>query len=98
MIAPGSVVAGCFALAAFAVAIVAGLAADNPALTILVRAILALAVCYPVGLCIGHLCQRTIESPPPNAEAPLDDEAVAVSTPPEDGTVEAAPAPESIAA
>jgi hypothetical protein len=54
-------VAGCFALAAFAVAVVAGLAGGNPTASILLRALIAMAVCYPVGLIIGVMCQRVVE-------------------------------------
>ena len=67
-------VAGCFALAAFAVAVVAGLAGGNTPSSILVRALMAMVVCYPVGLVIGLVCQRVIEehvkaSPAANAVA-----------------------------
>ncbi|MHC4081368.1 MAG: hypothetical protein ACYS15_18580 [Planctomycetota bacterium] len=54
-------VAGCFALAAFAVAVVAGLAGGNTTSSILVRALIAMIVCYPVGLVIGLVCQHVIE-------------------------------------
>ena len=57
---PSSAIAGCFALSAFAVAVVAGLAAQNPASSILVRALIAMIICYPVGLIIGLICQRLI--------------------------------------
>jgi putative Mn2+ efflux pump MntP len=53
-------IASIFALAAFAIAIAAGLASGNPASAILLRAILAMLVCYPVGLAIGHVAQRLI--------------------------------------
>ena len=65
-------VAGCFALAAFAVAVVAGLAGGNTPSSILVRAIMAMVVCYPVGLVIGLVCQQVIEEhvkAPPAANA-----------------------------
>jgi hypothetical protein len=54
-------VAGCFALAAFAVAVIAGLAGGNASSSILVRALIAMIVCYPVGLIIGLVCQHVIE-------------------------------------
>jgi len=54
-------IAGCFALAAFAVAIVAGLASGNGAASILTRAIYALVGCYPLGLAIGLIAQRVIQ-------------------------------------
>ena len=54
-------IAGCFSLAAFAVAVIAGLAAGNTATSILVRALIAMLVCYPVGLLIGLVCRRVLE-------------------------------------
>jgi hypothetical protein len=54
-------VAGCFALAAFAVAVVAGLAGGNTPSSILLRALMAMIVCYPIGLVIGLVCQHVIE-------------------------------------
>ena len=57
---PSSAIAGCFSLSAFAVAVVAGLFAHNPASSILIRALIAMIVCYPVGLIIGLICQRLI--------------------------------------
>lgn len=54
------VIAGCFGLAAFAVAIIAGLASDNPAAQILLHAVIATLVCYPIGWIAGLICQRVI--------------------------------------
>ena len=75
------VIAGCFALSAFSVAILAGLASENTTAQILQRAVLSMIVCYPVGLIIGMVCERVIVShiraheranpaPDSNAEAP----------------------------
>jgi|SRR4051812_16773738 hypothetical protein len=58
----GKVVAACFALAAFAVAIITGLANDNPASSILVRALTAMFVCYPLGLIVGMVCERVVSA------------------------------------
>ena len=58
--AVSNVVGGCFAMAAFAVAVVAGLAGGNAASSILSRALVAMIVCYPVGLAIGLVCQRVV--------------------------------------
>ena len=55
---PSSAIAGCFSLSAFAVAVVAGLSAQNPVSSILMRALIAMIICYPVGLIIGLICQR----------------------------------------
>lgn len=54
------VIAGCFALSAFAVAILAGLASENPTAQILQRAVISMFVCYPVGLIVGMVCERVI--------------------------------------
>lgn len=58
---PPHVIAGCFALAAFAVAVVAGVASGNPASVVLMRALLAMTLCYPLGLVIGALCHRVVQ-------------------------------------
>jgi len=57
---PSRIVATCFALACFAGAIVAGLAAANSATTILFRGIIVLLVAWPIGLAIGAACEKTI--------------------------------------
>jgi hypothetical protein len=54
------VIASCFALSAFIIAILAGAAADNPAGQIILRALIAMAVCYPVGVIVGVICARVI--------------------------------------
>ncbi len=54
-------VAGCFALAAFTVAVVAGLAGGNTAISILGRALVAMIVCYPLGLMVGMVCRQVIQ-------------------------------------
>lgn len=54
-------VAGCFALAAFAVAVLAGLAGGNTPSLVLVRALIAMMACYPVGLVIGLVCQHVVQ-------------------------------------
>jgi tetrahydromethanopterin S-methyltransferase subunit C len=54
-------IAGCLALAAFAVAVVAGLATSNAASTVLMRAIIAMIACYPIGLAIGLIAQRVVQ-------------------------------------
>ena len=62
MTATGSkAIAGCFALAAFTVAVLAGLAGGNTATSILLRALVAMVACYPLGLVIGVVCQHVIE-------------------------------------
>lgn len=54
------VISACFALASFAVAILAGLASDNPASSVLLRALMAMIICYPLGLVVGLICERLI--------------------------------------
>ena len=58
---PGHVLGGCFAMAAFAVAVVAGLARDNTPSAILLRAVIAMIVCYPVGMLVGMMCRRVLQ-------------------------------------
>jgi hypothetical protein len=79
----GKVIAGCFSLAAFATAIVVGLAAENAATAVLTRALVAMIVCYPVGLVIGVVCDHVIQqqveahvraNPLPDGAAAGDDE------------------------
>jgi hypothetical protein len=52
--------AGSFALAAFAVAVLAGLASGNAAASVLMRAVIAMIACYPVGLAAGVIAQRLV--------------------------------------
>jgi hypothetical protein len=58
---PTRLIASSLALIAFAVAVLAGIAVDNPAYTIIWRAILAMAICYFVGLFIGAASQHAVE-------------------------------------
>ena len=61
--APGvatKVTAASFGLTAFAVGIVAGMLADNPADTILIRALIAMLIANGVGFIIGAIGERTI--------------------------------------
>jgi hypothetical protein len=58
---PAKLTAGCCALGAFAIAIVAGLGADAPVDTILTRAIVCMIVCWPVGALLGFVAGRAIE-------------------------------------
>lgn len=57
---PAKVIASIFALAAFAVAIVAGLAAQNSAARVLGTAVAAMVVCHVVGLCIGAIGESVL--------------------------------------
>ena len=45
-------------MAAFAVAIVAGIAVANPAGIVLVRALIAMLICYPIGFIVGSICEH----------------------------------------
>jgi len=56
------VIAGCFALAAFAVATLAGLSGGAPAAQVLLNAVMAMMLCYPVGLVAGMVCDRVIRA------------------------------------
>ncbi len=57
----GRVIAGLFALSAFGVAMISGLASDNPASSVLARAIMAMFLSYPVGWIVGMICQYVID-------------------------------------
>lgn len=70
-------VSGSCGLTGFAIAIIAGLAADNPSSVILTRALTAMAVCYVIGIFIGYIAARavddatalhTIRNPAPDVE------------------------------
>lgn len=50
-------IAGCYALAAFAIAIISGLASASPTSEILTNAIIALLLCYFVGYIAGKVFQ-----------------------------------------
>ncbi len=69
-----NVLAGCFAMAAFAVAILAGLAGGNAPASILLRALIAMIVCYPVGLMIGLAVQRVVSDQLEAQQKAIDDE------------------------
>ena len=71
---PGHVVAACFGLTAFAIAIVAGLASDTPANSVLSRSVIAMILCYPVGLVVGMICDRVIQSHLSTLQAEADPE------------------------
>lgn len=57
---PTKLIGACCGLCAFALAIVAGLSAGNPADTILLRAIVALVAGQIVGLVCGAVAERTV--------------------------------------
>jgi hypothetical protein len=61
---PRQVIAACFSLCTFTVAVGAGLLAANEATTILIRAVLALLAAYPVGFIVGSICERATRVPP----------------------------------
>jgi ABC-type proline/glycine betaine transport system permease subunit len=58
---PSRIIATSLALVAFATAVVGGIWADNPALTTIARALVAMVVCYLVGSIIGSIAQRVID-------------------------------------
>ncbi len=54
------VVAATLSLAAFAVAIVAGLAGGNDSAGVLVNALICMVVCHPVGMILGAIGERVV--------------------------------------
>lgn len=74
----GRVIAACFALSGFAIALVAGIMAGNPAITVLWRAICVLAICQLVGHALGAVLEHVaVEASnayrAAHPETPLDD-------------------------
>jgi len=67
--APSVVIGACLGLAAFALAIVAGLMAGNEAERVLARALVSLAACAPAGFVIGLVCEHVGAAPERAAEA-----------------------------
>lgn len=57
-----NVVAGAFAMAAFAVAVIAGMPGSSTASSVLFRALVAMVLCYPIGLIVGMICERVVEN------------------------------------
>jgi len=55
------VIATCFALTSFAAALIVGIMAENPLLTILLRALFTMIVCYMIGLVIGSIAQNAVQ-------------------------------------
>lgn len=58
---PTRLIGACMGLAGFALAIVAGLAADNPSTQILLHALLSMLGCQMVGLAIGAVAEHAID-------------------------------------
>ena len=71
-------VAGCFAMAAFTVAVVAGLAGGNTAISILGRALVAMIICYGLGLLVGLVCRQVIQQHVRNPTDAQDEQEAAV--------------------
>lgn len=79
---PARVIAGCFAMCAFAVAVICGVFADNAVSVILSRAIVSLFGGFVLGLIAGellaftirdHLRHYVLEHPIPDSDVSLDD-------------------------
>jgi len=58
---PARLIASCFGLSGFAVAVVAGLAAENPGGHILTVALVSMILCHIVGLGAGMIGERVVE-------------------------------------
>lgn len=54
------VVSACCGLAAFSIAVIAGLAAENPGDVILFRALLSMVACQAVGMAVGMIIERVV--------------------------------------
>ena len=80
---PSKLIASSLALLAFAAAVVAGLIVDNPATTIISRALIAMILCYIAGSAIGAVAQRALEEHVEQYKRahPLDSEADELAPP-----------------
>ncbi|MFG0292963.1 MAG: hypothetical protein ACIAQF_01245 [Phycisphaerales bacterium JB065] len=58
--APARIIASCFALSAFAIALISGLAADRSTSAILSTAVFALFICYILGLVVAAVANVAI--------------------------------------
>ncbi len=58
--APARIIASCFALSAFSIALISGLAADRATADILSTAVFALIVCYILGLIVAAVANVAI--------------------------------------
>jgi len=54
------VIAASFALAGFAIAVIAGLSAGNNATRVLTAALVSMAACHIIGLGVGAIGERTV--------------------------------------
>ncbi len=79
---PARVIAGCFAMSAFSIAIISGIFAGNSATMVLSRALVCLFGAYLLGLLAGeilafairdHLRRYLAEHPVPDSDIPLDE-------------------------
>lgn len=57
---PTRIIAASCGLSGFAVAIVAGLSAGNPAEDVLIQALIALLACNLLGMAVGTIAERTV--------------------------------------
>lgn len=56
----GRIIASCFGLCGFAIALLASLGADTTPETALLRSIVSLVVCYIVGAAVGAVAERCV--------------------------------------
>ncbi len=57
---PDKLIAACLGLTGFAMAIVAGLAAGNPATVVLKHSLIAMIACYVAGLVVGAVARAAV--------------------------------------
>ena len=92
---PARVIAACFALTGFTGAVLIGVLAENPAFTILLRALGVMIGALLIGRIIGSIAQRTVLDTIARYkdEHPIPDESMEVAA-----SVSAAPPPSTSAA
>jgi len=58
---PAKIIATCFALVTFVAALVLGVAVDNPAGTVIFKALVAMLLCWGVGYAVGLVAQHVVD-------------------------------------
>lgn len=78
LLPPGRSIAGIFALAGFAVAILAGLGTANALGLVLTRALVSMFICYLIGVFAGRMCEHAVhtDSSEYSRERPIPDSSV----------------------
>lgn len=103
-IMPAKQITSIFCLVAFVIALLVGIAVDNPLETILWNALRAGAVCYVVGAIFSTIAVKVVndhietlkeQNPIPDPNLPLEDEDIYLAHPTDEVTADAASNPQN---